>query len=175
MPILPPRLEEVYERHYPNHSQPNSEELQRIFLATAEYFDSMFLVLDALDECTQDHRAELCKFFSKIIELSAISRTVESRLGNAQSTSTIVKLFVTSRKEPDIERVFRQKSFPMMEIEAEKVDHDIAIYVTAQIEQRIKDEQLILRNPLLKDKIFTTLTTKAGGMYVFPRICYVGN
>ena len=178
MQCLPPKLREVYEKHYQNDSQPNSEELQSIFLAIARHFNSMFLVLDALDECTPEQRAELCEFFCKIIELSAtpnpsqsaqstpVSKT-ENKMGNTQLVKTNVcsiKLFVTSRKEPDIERVFRQRSFPKIEIEAKKVDDDIAIYVKAQIEQRIKDERLTLKDMTLKEKILTTLTAKANGM-----------
>ena len=143
----------------------------------------MFLVLDALDECTREQRAELCEFFCEIIELSAAPNSALSthstpaskigyNVGNTQSARTSlgsIKLFVTSRKESDIERVFRQRSFPKVEIEAERVDHDIAIYVKAQLEQRIQDERLILRKQVLQDKILTTLTTKARGMCVFPK------
>ena len=174
MQCLPPKLREVYEKHYPNDSQPNSEELQSIFLAIARHFNSMFLVLDALDECTPEQRADLCEFFCKIIERSttpnssqSTQSTLASNMGNTQSFRTNVcsiKLFVTSRKEPDIERVFRQRSFPKIEIEAEKVDDDIAIYVKAQIEQRIKDERLTIKDMTLKDNILTTLTARAGGM-----------
>ena len=176
MQYLPPKLEEVYNKHFRNHSQPNSEELQSIFLAIAKHFNSIFLVLDALDECTPELRAELCDFFSKVIELSVAPNTAlgaqASDAENTQPTRTrlgSIKLFVTSRKEPDIERVFRQRSFPKVEIEAEKVDRDIAIYVKAQMEQRIQDERLIIRKMVLKDKILTELTTKARGMCVFPK------
>ena len=176
MQPLPPRLLEVYEKHYQNHSQPNSEELQSVFHAMATHCSGMFLVLDALDECSPDQRAELCEFFSNIIESSSTTSSLDdstsARTGGSDRTQPssslgIIKLFVTSRKESDIERVFRQKSFPTVEIEAKKVDHDIKIYVEAQIEQRIQDERLILRDMALKDKILSTLTTKASGMYVF--------
>ena len=162
MQCLPPKLQEIYEKHYQNDSQPNSEELQSIFLAIARHFSSMFLVLDALDECTPEQRAELCEFFCKIIEFSVGPNSALSQ--SARTCACSIKLLVTSRKEPDIERVFRQKSFPKVEIEAEKVDCDIAIYVKAQIEQRIQDERLTLRDMTLKEKILTTLTTKASGM-----------
>ena len=174
MECLPPKLESVYEKHYRNDSQPNLEELQSIFLAAAKHFSSMFLVLDALDECNRDQRVELCDFFSKIIELSALSspaqgaqspptHRIESGVENTQPTC-IIKLLVTSRKEQDIERIFGQQSFPTVELEAKKVDCDIAIYVKSQLEQRIQDKRLILKNPALKDKILSTLTTKSGGM-----------
>ena len=150
--------------------------MQLAMIDYAKHFNGIFLVLDALDECTTDHRAELCEFFSNIIELSVQSaphtlprpaESTESYIGPTSTTLGNIKLFVTSRKEPDIERVIRQKSFPTVEVETENVDRDIAIYVKAQMDQRIQDERLILRKMALKDKILTTLTTKASGMYVF--------
>ena len=152
---LPPKLSKVYERHYRNHSQPSFQELQDIFLAIVQQSNSVFFVLDALDECALDQRADLCKFFTEIVELST---------GTGYG---LVKLFVASRKELDIERAFLRKSFPKIEVEATKVDSDIELYVKAQIEQQLQDGSLTLNNIMLKDKIITALTTNAGGMYVF--------
>ena len=181
MQRLPHQLQEAYKKHNKNDSQPSSEELKSIFLTIALQFNSMFLVLDALDECTLDQRAELCSFFSDIIEshVDGASRsTATSNSGSSDqdplSTSRgIVKLFVTSRKEPDIERVFQQKSFPKIEIEAAKVNRDIAVYTEAQIESRSKDGRLSLNNMKLKNMILDALTTKAGGMYVFSCTYYI--
>ena len=154
MSPFPPELNKAYERHYQCHSQPHFQELQDIFLATVQQFDSVFLVLDALDECTLDQWKELCEFFARIVELS--------------NGTHHVKLFVASRKELDIERAFLRKSFPTIEVEARKVDSDIELYVQAQIEKLLQDGSLTLNNIMLKEKILTALTTNAGGMYVFP-------
>ena len=153
-------LSKAYEQHYQNHSQPLFQELKDIFLAIIQQFQSVFFVLDALDECTLDQRVDLCQFFTEVIELSTATATA--------TTYGLVKLFVASRKALDIERPFLRKSFPTIEVEATKVDSDIKLYVKAQIEQRLDDGSLILNNIMLKDKILTTLTSNAGGMYVFP-------
>ena len=172
MKCLPHKLQEVYERHYSNASQPSIDELKIIFRTIALQFNSMFLVLDALDECTLDQRADLCEFFSDVVESNfhGISRSKtfsgSSSGDRGPASRGIVKLFVTSRKEPDIERAFLQKSFPKIEIEAAKVDDDISVYTKAQIESRLKDGRLTLQNMTLKDTILTALTTKAEGMYV---------
>lgn len=152
MPRLPVALDEVYEKHFRNCSQPSHKELRDAFLAIVQQFNSVFLVLDALDECTLEQRIGLYEFFSGVLVTSA--------------GQGIVKLFVTSRRGSDIERAFLQQSFPTIEIEAAKVDSDIEIYVKAQIEQRLQDGRLTLKNMALKNKILTALTTKAGGMYV---------
>ena len=161
MKHFPHQLHEIYKMHYRNDSQPTSDELRSIFLAITLQFNSTFLVLDALDECTLDQREELCRFFFDIIE-SNTSPTP------ARTDQGIVKLFVTSRKEHEIERVFQQKLFPTIEVEAAKVDRDIAVYTKAQIDIRLNDHRLRIQNMALKSKIFNALTTKAGGMYVFP-------
>ena len=154
MSSLPPKLHEIYGQHYKNHSRPGFQQLQDIFAATTQQFDSVFFVLDALDECTLDQRADLLEFFARIVKLT--------------TATGLVKLFVASRKELDIERVFLRNSFPTIEVEATKVDSDIKLYVEGQVEQRLHDGSLILNNIMLKNKILTALTTNAGGMYVFP-------
>ena len=159
MKSFPPELDKFYDEHYKNHSQPGYQDLQDIFLTIVQQFDSVFFVLDALDECTLEQRADLCRFFAEMVELNT---------GASPGASPgLVKLFVASRKEPDIERAFLRKSFPAIEVEAKKVGSDIELYVKAQIEQRLDDGSLALSNIMLKDKILTALTTNAGGMYVF--------
>ena len=159
MKCFPPDLSKVYKNHYKNHSQPGFQELQDMFLTVVQHFNSVFFVLDALDECTLNQRMDLCEFFARMIELSTS--------GNATGYG-FVKLFVASRRELDIERAFLRKPFPTIEVEAKKVDNDIELYVKAQIEQRLHDGSLTLNNVMLKDKILTALTTNAGGMYVSP-------
>ena len=85
----------------------------------------------------------------------------------------IVKLFITSRKEPDIERAFQQNSIPTIEVKAANVDSDIEVYVKAQIELRLQNCSLELRDMALKNKILSVLTTKAGGMYVFFKLFWI--
>ena len=153
MQPLPLKLQEVYEKHYKNHGQPKYDELRNIFLESIQQLGCVYFVVDALDECTLDDRKNLCKFFLSITESSTSQKTV--------------KLFVTSRKEPDIEQAFQQQVIPTIEIEAAKVNNDIEVYVKAQIELRLQNGCLSIRNIALKDEILSALTTKAGGMYVF--------
>ena len=153
MQSLPHQLQEFYEQHYRNDSQPKYDELRSIFLTIMQQLGCIFFVVDALDECTIDERNHLCRFLLSITDTSTSRGTV--------------KLFVTSRRESDIERAFRQKLIPTIEIEATKVDSDIEVYVKAQIELRLQNGSLSIRDMALTDRIFSALTTKSGGMYVF--------
>ena len=173
MPHLPPALEQVYELHNKNHSQPTLVELEGAFSAVIERFDRVFFILDALDECTQDQRKTLCEFVLGITKPKVIS-TPSQRVGytlngNSQKPGPpqgVLKLLMTSRNKPDFERAFLQNSIPAIEVEATKVDRDIEDYVKAQIQERSQNGSLLLHNAALKEKILTTLTTKADGMYV---------
>ena len=153
MKSLPPELQEVYQRHYTNSSQPGYDELEAVLLATIQRFDRIFFVVDALDECPPDERMHLLKFCFSIA----------TPTGTSPGT---VKIFITSRRENDINRAFQQRSIPTIEIEAATVDSDISIYVKAQIEQRLQDGRLVLKDLALKEKLLSVLTTKAGGMCV---------
>ena len=155
---LPLELQEVYRRHHNNASQPKYAELRTAFLAFKQQFSRMFFVLDALDECPLDQRKDLCEFILSLVGTASTSPDI---------SQGIVKLFVTSRKESDIERAFHRNSIPTIEVEAAKVDSDIEVYVKAQIELRLQSGSLELRDMALKDNILSVLTTKAGGMYVF--------
>lgn len=172
MAYLPHRIQEAYETHYRNHSQPSYKELQSMFLTIAQQFDKLFLVIDALDACTPDQRTELCEFFSGIIESIAISKPagatshISESAGPTSTDPKIFKLFVTSRNDIGIDQVFLQEPPVSIEIEPAKVGLDIAVYANAQVERRLHDHRLTLKNMALKDKILTALTTKADGMYV---------
>ena len=154
MQSFPLELQQMYKLHHSNDSQPSYNELRNAFLAIIQQFGCIIFVLDALDECALDQRQDLCEFLLSLANTTGTSQGV-------------VKLFVTSRKESDIEQAFQQKFIPTIEVETTKVDSDIKEYVRAQIELRLQDGSLCLRSIPLIDKIFITLTTKAGGMYEF--------
>lgn len=140
-------LEAFYDNHYLNASKPGCKELQGALIHVLKYFETVFLVLDALDEC-RDQRKELLEVLSKIVSPATTDR------GN-------VKLFITSRKERDIE--FALKTFPRIEIEAKKVDKDIELYVTSQLQKHRRDGTLIVDDSLER-RISAALTSQAGGM-----------
>ena len=162
MQSLPLELQEVYKRHHRNDSQPNYGELKVVFFAIIQQVGRIFFVLDALDECPSDQREDLCEFMLSLVHTTST--------GSARTSQGIVKLFIASRKESDIERAFQQKSIPTIQVEATKVDSDIKEYVKAQIELRVQNRSLNLKNMALKDKIFNILSTKSGGMYVFVKL-----
>lgn len=144
---LPNELEKIFDIYHKDFRKPGFPELEQLFLAVVKGFSQVFVVLDGLDECNLKQRKELLPFIQK-----AVTR------------SGIVKLFVTSRKEADIERAFADVT--TIQIEATKVDEDIKSYVGSELDRRLGDGSLKIKDPGLKKEILDALLSKAEGMYV---------
>ena len=113
-------------------------------------FPQSYIVLDALDECTD--RAELMD----ILERIAGWKLEESHL------------LVTSRKERDIEISLERSVDDQNTIclQSKLVDKDILIYVR----QRLSDDKSLSKwqkDPNIRYEIETALTKGACGMYVY--------
>jgi len=126
------------------------DSLRWLVLSMVKEFRILFLIFDALDEC--ENRGPFMGFFQELVS-------------DSEDGGHCVKLFVTSRREVDIERAFR--STPRIEIAATKIQQDIEQYVEFEIQRRIDGNHLILQDTEdLKKEIFSTLCNRAGGMYV---------
>ena len=68
MPLLPSSIRNIYQLHFEKDSQPTYTELAAVLSTVIQQFDSVFLILDALDECTLDQRTALCAFLLGIIK-----------------------------------------------------------------------------------------------------------
>jgi hypothetical protein len=130
--------------------QPSFTSLQDIFISLAIHFDQIFLIIDALDECPRDERHQIIGFLTKTVK--SIPRA---------------KVFVTSRKEPDIVEAFEREETPIIEIRAENVSEDISVYVRSEV-KRLREgyngKRFYVRSDALEEKIIRTLTEKAEGM-----------
>ena len=121
-------------------------------MTAAGQFEDTFLVVDALDECDSTVRHGMLKFLREIVD--------DSRL--------LVKVFVTSRREADIEDEFKRLDRPTLMIEARSVAADIEKYVTDEVRRLRKGQdgqRLYVKSARLESKIIQTLTGKADGMY----------
>ena len=119
------------------------------FIEAAGSYIEVFLVVDALDEYAPNKREALLEF---LIRLTA-------KLSH-------VKIFVTSRREQDIEQVFSSEGVPTIQIKAENVDEDIHKFVKSQVDSLIQNGKLKFKDPDLKTRITDTLTHQSDGMWV---------
>lgn len=114
----------------------------------SERFEKVFLVVDALDECSPEQRGEILEVLQGLVSP-----------GTSQACH--VKLFLTSREERDIQRALT--SFPMIWIEAEKVNDDIEAYVIDKMSKYLAAADFTIEEQL-RNKIRRALVDKAGGM-----------
>jgi hypothetical protein len=118
-----------------------------------EDLPEVYLVFDALDECPEQEREQILGFITNILTL--------------ESTSCRVKVFATSRPEPDISDAFEKHNVPTIKIMADNVKSDIETYTRSQVEilrNGKNGKTLHVTSDSLKEKIVQTLTAKADGM-----------
>lgn len=108
--------------------------------------------MDALDECRQSHRTEIFNFLASI-----------------QEAHGYLKIFITSRKEEDIEDAFRSGRMPVIQIGAREVGKDIDVFVRGRVQEWIEKRRNISGE--VREKVISALTSKAEGMFVEPS-CY---
>lgn len=149
--LLPDHLKRFCKSYSRNAESPSFEKLQAQLIQLSKTFDQVFFVVDAMDE-SQD-RQNLLPLITALATES-----------NIDQLSCNFKVFVTSRREKDIVASFTKQTFPTIEIEATKVDADIAGYVQYQLDTREDGDCVI--NQTLKDKIRDSLVSQSNGMWV---------
>jgi hypothetical protein len=129
--------------------QPSLHALLEVTPQVMRQFTHVYIVLDALDECTQ--RPKL---------LDVLETVARWQLDN-------VHLLMTSRKERDIESSLESyvKEEDAVCLQRDVVDKDIQRYVT----QRLSDDKALAKwnkDAVVKQEIEASLTNGARGMYV---------
>ena len=118
---------------------------------TCEAFDRVFLVIDALDECSPERRRRVLQALKRLHEVQSIS------------------IFVTSRPYPeDVMKAF--EPYPNIAIEAR--DPDIRKYVRTEIDNYHKLDET---DQNFKEDIVIKLSQKAHNMYPHSSSRYLTN
>ena len=127
------------------HQEPSLDDLQNALERMLGGFSSAFIILDALDECTE--REKLLNWIHTFILENDIN------LG--------LHLIVTSRPEQEIENKF--KSYHYLDLVKESKNHDLVAYLDYQLQN---DPDLQKWNSDTQDHIKFTLMEQADGMSV---------
>lgn len=146
-PTIPEPLKLLFESCVNGLREPPNSALMATLKAILESFTEAFIVLDALDECTE--REEL---------LADIKEIVEWKTGN-------LHILVASRREVDIEEALEVliSKEEILCVQSQAASNDIRIYV----QQRLRTDQKLLRweiYPDVQNEIEAVLTSKAHGM-----------
>jgi hypothetical protein len=138
-------LNDLYKNCSLGSRRPSMESLHKTLLFILDGIHHAYLIIDALDECTE--RNKLLKWIDKITRW---------KVGK-------IHLLVTSRQEPDIQKVLRLLDPIPICLEGEFVERDIMLY----LDWMLRDDQK--RKAWDRDtryKIKTSLMQGAQGMYV---------
>ena len=115
-------------------------------------FKEVFIVIDALDECSECERPHIIRFITEVM-----------------NALRCAKIFITSRRKSDIVRAFEDSSTPTIQIKANNVAADIESFVQSEVKKLRKGfygKKLHLTSDVLEARIIQTLTEKAEGMLV---------
>jgi hypothetical protein len=136
-------IHELYARKGQGRQQPHVIELEEAFQSVIKNMSKTYLILDALDECTD--REALLPFVQSLVEQAMGSLNV----------------LVLSRREEDIEHALSPVSKHQVRIESSLVSPDIRLHV----EDRLKSDFRFLKwPPELRNEVSQILVQKAHGM-----------
>jgi ankyrin repeat domain-containing protein 50 len=138
-------LERLYQKCGSGQQQPPEGVIQSLFKGAVVYPGQKYIILDALDECTD--REDLLTFIRELMDL---------KLRN-------LHILATSRREKDIEDELSSIANYNIDIQSSLVDADIRIYIRDRMATDIKLKKW---PDSVQNEIITALMEKAGGMYV---------
>lgn len=107
---VPPPVQETYSYHIKRNTRPSLDELKKLFQVTVENFSTVYVIVDALDECQSIARSQFLSFLRELrmqnrVQLLATSRfmpEVYSEIGadcqlEIVATNADVKRYVEGR------------------------------------------------------------------------------
>jgi hypothetical protein len=137
-------LRQAYERH--DRSVPGPDELMMILSASIMSWRKVFVFLDALDECQEDHDAR---------------QGVLDRIGMLTSHAPNLNIFATSRELPQIRESMDALGFESLRVDTSAVNADIRVYVATELS---RDRHFRKFGSATLGMIETTISGKADGM-----------
>lgn len=129
---------------------PDMEESVGILVEMADKHEITTIVLDALDECDPDTRIELLDCLQEV----------------QSSSASLVKVFVTSRKERDIIEHFEEHGVPGISMEAAITAPDVKRFIIKELNEVITSRRLLYGrvSESLRQLIEVTLIEQSQGM-----------
>ena len=148
LPSIPDAIGQQIDRAFSYGLQrPPEQDLIDLILVTIEVFKDVFIIIDGIDTC--EH----------IIQQTLIG--LIKRLAGLKSTT--VRIFTASREDHNISMDL--KDFSDIKLSAMSVASDIGAYVKHSVALKVVKDELVFRDPRLKDKVELSLVNGACGMY----------
>jgi hypothetical protein len=150
-PLLPPMVAAYRGREAEGFASGSfgMDESRALIIQLIEHYSLTTIVIDALDECDPESRADLMD-------------TLEAVL---QESSSLVKIFVSSRDDQDI--VLHLRKYPHLELSSDKNKQDITSFVSTETKNLIRRRKLLrfsMNKEELQETIIEQVTKGANGM-----------
>ena len=143
---LPADIIELHRDHISEQTRPTASDLLRIIQAEIVHFSKVFILVDAIDECSKSNGTR-----------DTVLTTLENLLGSPNR-----RLIMTSRHITGIKTCFADVVY--LEIRAS--DANIRKYLETRIPKESRLARDISKNAALQESIVRTIIDKAEGMYV---------
>ncbi|KAH8589487.1 hypothetical protein B0O99DRAFT_333678 [Bisporella sp. PMI_857] len=152
LPLLPPMVAIYRKREAEGYASGSLriDESRALIIQLVEHYPMTTIVIDALDECDPENRADLLE-------------TLEAVL---RESSNLVKIFVSSRNDQDI--VLHLQNYPNLELSSDRNNNDIALFVRAETKDLIRKRKLLhlsINKSELQEAIVEQVTKGANGMF----------
>lgn len=132
----------LYSNHQDGLEEPSPNELLELFLAEVGRVERVFILIDGLDECPVDERQIFFSDFLKCLPPNA-------------------SLFITSRREPDIEATLGDAFSYTICIQSSFIDADVRTHVNSVMS---RDPVLLRWKPAIREEILESIVNGAHGM-----------
>jgi hypothetical protein len=133
-------IKELYNKHVNGRTPPTHAELATALRSEIETFSSVFVIVDALDECPEGRRANLVDMLLSFPET--------------------VKLMVTSRPLSTIETGLEE----MTRLDIRADDNDVRLYVEGRIPHEKRLARHVQKDSALGETLVSTIVNSARGM-----------
>lgn len=135
-------VKKLYKKHIDKDTRPNFQEVSEILKKETDNYKKLYVIIDALDECTDD--------FSR-----------ETLVEQIQGLQPKVNLLVTSRVLDSIARIFA--GAPVLEISASPAD--VRAYVAGRVSRGGQLSRHVKIDLMLFEDIVKSVAENAQGMY----------
>ena len=152
IPTLQRRLEAIFMG--PNSiycREPEIDELETLVLDLCDPLQKVIILIDGINELEQDNRKLVMRF-----------------LKSTQQSHAVIKLFIASRPDVDLWKLFSESQLTHINIQAQDTRAEIDSFVDTRVDKEAKNGPLVVCGPAVIDEIKKTLSMKAKGMYDTP-------
>ncbi|KAH7411643.1 hypothetical protein DE146DRAFT_674164 [Phaeosphaeria sp. MPI-PUGE-AT-0046c] len=138
-------VEKLHQKHAGRGTKPSLDDIYSAIRDVLALYPYVYIVVDALDECQNETRRQLC---TKLFDLQKESD---------------MRLLVTSRFVPDVEHAFRLA----LRLEVKASDEDVKQFVVGQIHRL---PGCVQRSATLQNLVQERVVEAVGGMFLLARL-----